>query len=128
MLRWRILILKLEKLHLRWKCLIGTFDTPPSSLMDSLQVQRWSQQKEKATGTLRNSQHFGGKRACWSSKMGTKNINKQLNYSHKLAQTKQQVSLCIAIALLVHGQAMGKHGLTRLNTTQIWGKPPPSPL
>ncbi len=30
-------------------------------------------------------QHFRGKRACWSSKMGTRKIDKKINYSHKRA-------------------------------------------
>jgi hypothetical protein len=34
------------------------------------------------------SQHFKGKGACWSSKMGTRMRNKWINYSHKPAQTK----------------------------------------
>jgi hypothetical protein len=44
----------------------------------------------------------------------------QVNYSHGLAQTKQQVGLCITGALLVHGRSMGIHRLTRLITTQIF--------
>jgi hypothetical protein len=28
----------------------------------------------------------------------------------------------------MHGQAMGKHRLTRPTTALTWGKPPPSPL
>jgi hypothetical protein len=31
-------------------------------------------------------------------------INNQLNYSHGLAQSKQQIGYCIAETLLVHGQ------------------------
>ncbi len=76
---------------------------------------------------LFGSQHFRGIRVCQSSRMGTRKINKQLNYSHGLAQTKQ-VGQCITGALLVHGQATGKHRLIRFTTAQIWGKPQPSPL
>jgi hypothetical protein len=39
--------------------------------------------------------------------------DKQFIYSHEPAQTKQQVGYYIIGALLVHGQAMGKHKLTR---------------
>ncbi len=60
--------------------------------------------------------------------MGTRKIDKKLNYSHGFAQTKQQVGYYIVGALLVHEQAMGKHELTKLTTYQTWGKPPPSPL
>jgi hypothetical protein len=38
-----------------------------------------------------NSQHFEGRKACWSFKMGTKMNDKQVNYSHEPTQTKQQV-------------------------------------
>jgi hypothetical protein len=38
----------------------------------------------RSWGTLLGSQHFGGKRVCWSSGMGTRKSDKQVNYSHKL--------------------------------------------
>jgi hypothetical protein len=66
--------------------------------------------------------------ACWSSKMGTRKGDKQVNYSHRLAQTKQQVGQHVVGALLVHGRTTGKHGLTRFTMAPTWGKPPPSPL
>jgi hypothetical protein len=44
--------------------------------------------------------------------MGTRKNDEQVNYSHRPAQTKQQVGKCVVGALLVHGQAMGKHELT----------------
>ncbi len=74
------------------------------------------------------SQHFGGRRACQSSGIRIKKIDKQVNYSHEPAKTKQQVGQCIVGALLVHGQATGKHRLTKFTTARTWGKPPPSPL
>jgi len=40
---------------------------------------------------LFGSQHFGGRGVCCSSEMGTRKSDKQFNYSHGLAQTKQQV-------------------------------------
>jgi hypothetical protein len=67
-------------------------DAPPSSLMDSLQVQRWKQQKERKLDTFLNSLHFKGRGACWSSRMEIRKIDMELNYSHGPAQTKQQVS------------------------------------
>jgi hypothetical protein len=60
--------------------------------------------------------------------MGTKKNYKQVNYSHGLAQTKQQVGYNIIGAFLVHGRTIGKHELTKLTTAQTWEKPPPSPL
>ncbi len=73
-------------------------------------------------------QHFEGRRARWSSGMGTKMSDKHINYSHKLAQTKKQVGQCIVGTLLVHGRAMGKHKFTKFTMAQTWGKPSPSPL
>jgi hypothetical protein len=48
--------------------------------------------------------------------MGIRKIDKQINYSHELAQIKQQVGKYIIGALLVHGLTMSKHRLTRLTT------------
>jgi hypothetical protein len=39
-------------------------DAPPSSLMDSLQVQRWKQWKDKELGAFPGSQHFKGFGVC----------------------------------------------------------------
>jgi hypothetical protein len=39
-------------------------------------------------GAFLSSQHFGGKGVCQD---GTRKIDKQINYSHGPAQTKQQV-------------------------------------
>jgi hypothetical protein len=60
--------------------------------------------------------------------MGTMKNDKQINYSHGPTQTKQRVGYCVVGALLVHGPATSKHGLTRLTMTRTWGNPPPSPL
>jgi len=60
--------------------------------------------------------------------MGTKKIDKQINYSHEHAQTKQQVGYNVIETFLMHGQTTSKHGLTRLAMAWTWGKPPPSPL
>jgi hypothetical protein len=66
-------------------------DAPPNSLMDSIVSPKgWKQRKGKELGTFFGSQHFGGRGACWSSRMGTRKIDKQVNHSHRLAQTKQQ--------------------------------------
>jgi hypothetical protein len=54
-------------------------------------VQKWKTTEEGVGGMLPSLQHFEGKRACCSSKMGTRTSDKQVNYSHELAQTKQQV-------------------------------------
>jgi hypothetical protein len=44
--------------------------------------------RRKSWDAFLGLQHFGGKGACWSLGMGTWKIDKQLNYSHGLAQTK----------------------------------------
>jgi hypothetical protein len=84
--------------------------------------------RTRSWGTLLGSKHFQGRGACWSSRMGTRKSDKQVNYSHGPAQTKQQVGYCVVGTLLVHGQITSKHRLTRLITARTWGKPPPSPL
>jgi hypothetical protein len=45
-------------------------DTPPSSLMDSIASPKVNNGKKQSWGTLSGSQHFGGKRVCWSFGMG----------------------------------------------------------
>jgi hypothetical protein len=56
--------------------------------------------------------------AC-NSVLGTKRNDRWVNYSHRLAQMKQQVGQCIVVTFLVHGQAINIHKLTRLTTPQI---------
>jgi hypothetical protein len=63
---------------------------------------------------LLGSQDFGGRRACWSSRIGIRKSDKQVNYSHGPAQTKQQVGECIVELLLVHGRTTNKFGFTKL--------------
>jgi hypothetical protein len=48
-------------------------------------------EKGKNWGALLGLQHFKGRGARWSSGMRIRKINKQVNYSHGPAQTKQQV-------------------------------------
>jgi hypothetical protein len=66
-------------------------DAFPSSLIYSNVSPRWTQRKNEELGCAHGSQHFGGRRACWNSEIGTRKSDKQVNYSHKFAQTKQQV-------------------------------------
>jgi hypothetical protein len=60
--------------------------------------------------------------------MGTKKIDKQLNYSHGLAQTKQQVGQCIIEAFLMHGRVTNKHKLARPTTVPNLGEANTFPL
>jgi hypothetical protein len=48
-------------------------------------------EKKRNWGTFPSSYHFGGWGVRWSSGVGIRKIDKQLNYSHGPAQTKQQV-------------------------------------
>jgi len=48
-------------------------------------------------------QHFGGRRACKNSGMVIKTSDKRVNYSHGLAQTKQQVGYFVVGTFLMHG-------------------------
>jgi hypothetical protein len=45
-------------------------DAPPSSLMDSIASPKVKTMEGKELGVLFSSQHFGGRRVCWSSMMG----------------------------------------------------------
>jgi hypothetical protein len=47
-------------------------------------------QRVGACSLARNT--FGGRGACWSSGMGTRKSDKQVNYSYEPAQTTQQVA------------------------------------
>jgi hypothetical protein len=70
--------------HLAWR-------TP--KLFDGLNYESKGEDNERrrSWGVLLGSLHFEGSGACWSSRVGARKINKQLNYSHGLAQNKQQV-------------------------------------
>ncbi len=94
-------------------------DTLLNSLMDSITNPTGENNRRiRSWGTLFGSRHLRGKGACWSSEMGTRESDKKINYSHKLAQTKQQVGWCVVGTLLVHGRTTSKHKFTRLTT--IW--------
>ncbi len=89
-------------------------DTPPNSLMDSIaSLKSENNRRIKSWGTLLNLQHFGGRVACWSPRMGDRNSDKQVNYSHGLAKIKQQIGSCVVGAFLVHGRATCKHEFTK---------------
>jgi hypothetical protein len=45
----------------------------------------------RSWGTFFGSQHFEGRGAWWSFEIGIRKSDKQVNYSHGPAQTKQQV-------------------------------------
>jgi hypothetical protein len=51
---------------------------------------------------------------CWRSGMGIMTSDKRVNYSHKLAQTKQQVGKCMIGTFLVHEQTTCIHRFIRL--------------
>jgi hypothetical protein len=53
--------------------------------------------------------------------MGTRISDKHVNYSHELAQTKQQVDYYVVGTLLVHGRTTGIHRLTRLTMLGLRG-------
>ncbi len=84
--------------------------------------------RKKSWGAFLNSQHFKGRRACQSSKVGTSKIDKQVNYLHEPAKTKQQVGQCVIGTFFIHERTISKHRLTRFTTAQTWGKPSLSPL
>jgi hypothetical protein len=76
-------IITTTSLHLQWR-------TP--KLLDGLNCESKNEgnERKRSLGMLPNSQPFGIKgRAKFPN--GTRKINKQFTYSHRLAQTKQQV-------------------------------------
>ncbi len=75
-----------------------TFDTPPSSLMDQTMSLKVKTVEGKGV-CVRSLQHFEGRGVCWNSKMGTRKIDKQLNYLCGPAQTKPQVGQYITKTL-----------------------------
>jgi hypothetical protein len=64
---------------------------PQATWYIQLQIQGENNKRMKGWGMLPNLQHFRGRRACWSSRMGTRTSDKQVNYSHEPTQTAQQV-------------------------------------
>ncbi len=86
-------------------------DMLPSSLIDSnVSLKR----KQRKSEELRHVPWLvalqGQKRHARALGWGLGRVT-NINYSHRLAQTKQQVGQCIVGALLVHGQATSKHEL-----------------
>ncbi len=71
----------------QWQKAPGT----PPRLFDGLNYESKSENngRRKSWGALLGSYHFGGRGACWSSGMGTRKSDKQVNYSHRFAQTQQ---------------------------------------
>jgi hypothetical protein len=66
----------------------------------------------RSWGMFPGSQHFKGRRACWSFRMWTKTNDKRVNYSHWTTQTKHNWS--IFGARTSHGQTQTHkthHGL-----------------
>jgi len=68
-----------------------TPEAPPSSLVESisnLKLKTIEGEGIRARSLVRNTSGVEGVLELWD---GTKKIDKQINYSHELAQTKQQV-------------------------------------
>jgi hypothetical protein len=64
----------------------------PFKFFDGLNYKSKSEDNGRwSWGMFPDSQQFRGRKACWSFEIGTKKIDKQFNYSHRLALTKQQV-------------------------------------
>jgi len=66
-------------------------DAPPNSSKNSNASSKLKIVKE-GVGIRSLAHNISGVRGpCWSFRMGTKTNDKQVNYSHGLPQTKQQV-------------------------------------
>jgi hypothetical protein len=58
----------------------------------SLKMKTTKEEEVERYSLTRNTWGGGGfRRPCWSFGMGTKTNDKRVNYSHGLAQTKQQI-------------------------------------
>ncbi len=67
-------------------------DVPPSSLMDSTMSPKVMIMKRGGVGARSLARNIlGVEKACWSFGMGTRNIDKQINYLRGPTKTKQQV-------------------------------------
>jgi hypothetical protein len=66
------------------------FDTPASSLMDSIVSPKVKTSKKKKLGCFLARSTLGYK-GVLELQDGTRKIDKHFTYSHKLTQTKQQV-------------------------------------
>jgi hypothetical protein len=67
------------------------FDCGIKKLQEHIKENKEYNGRIKSWGTFLGLQHFEGKKARLSSRMGTKMNDKRVNYSHKPTQTKQQV-------------------------------------
>jgi hypothetical protein len=71
---------------------LGNQNDIPNSLKDSNASPKMKITKEERVGA-RSLTHstFGVRRACWSSRMGTRMNDKLVDYSYQSTQIKQQV-------------------------------------
>jgi hypothetical protein len=73
-----------------WMNLSTWVDAPPNFLMNlTANPKGENNEKIRSWGTLPSSWHFGGRGACWSFEVGTRNNENKINHSHGPAQTKQ---------------------------------------
>jgi hypothetical protein len=84
--------------HFVFKCSLSTFLSNMDNISHSQapwKIHMWIQtentERIMSWDMFPNSQHFRGRGACCSSRMGIRISDKQVNYSYKPAQTKQQV-------------------------------------
>jgi hypothetical protein len=66
-----------------------TLEAPPSYLMDSIASPKLKITKGEGIGARSLVRSISGVEGVLELWDGTKKIDKQINYSHKLAQTKQ---------------------------------------
>jgi hypothetical protein len=64
-------------------------DALPNSLTNSNISRKVKMTKERVRIRSLARSTLGVRGVCWSSEMGTRTSDKRVNYSHRLAQTKQ---------------------------------------
>ncbi len=93
-------------------------NAPSNSLMDStLNPKHENNERIKSWGTLSDLQHFGGKGACWSSRMAIRTNDKQVNYSHGHARTYIDQTKSWLVCSWSAFVARTNHGQTRIQKT-----------
>jgi len=91
----------------------GACDAPPSSLMDSTASPKVNNRRRRSWGALLNSQHLGGRGACWSSGMGLGRLT-----SNSITHTRlHKPNNKLVSVELEHFGARMSHGQTQTHKT-----------
>jgi len=115
--------------HIEWTpslCSGGSTSMTHPKLLDGLKCESKSEDngKNKSWGTFLGSQHFEGKRVCWSFKMKLERLTRNSITHTDLHKLNNK----LVSAYLEHFGAQTSHGQTQTQHDSNLGKPPPFPL